>query len=283
MNRGKNVSDEDFIKAVKNNFSIASVLKEVGLRVAGGNYDQFRIKVARLNLDVSHFTGKVWSKGQSTKDYSKYIKSAGRKRFLIKERGHQCEDCGLSEWKNLPIVLELHHINGKRPDNRKENLQLLCCNCHATTDNWRAKKMKANVAELVDATDLRENLSATNENWWTKPFKVGETLTDNADGNAEPSLRKKKGVENRRREPKFCFCGNDITGKNNKYCSCSCYREANRSRIPKVPELLEIFKAKKSFVQVGKYFGVSDNSVRKWVDSYGIQDMVKAYSSAQKD
>jgi len=30
----------------------------------------------------------------------------------------------------------LHHVNGDGADNRLENLQLLCGNCHSQTDNW---------------------------------------------------------------------------------------------------------------------------------------------------
>lgn len=37
--------------------------------------------------------------------------------------------------------LELHHIN-KSSDNRLNNLQLLCPNCHALTDNYRGKAKK---------------------------------------------------------------------------------------------------------------------------------------------
>jgi 5-methylcytosine-specific restriction endonuclease McrA len=32
--------------------------------------------------------------------------------------------------------LELHHVNGDGNDNRLENLNLLCGNCHSQTDNW---------------------------------------------------------------------------------------------------------------------------------------------------
>ena len=38
--------------------------------------------------------------------------------------------------------MELHHINGNNMDNCLENLQLLCPNCHALTDNYRGKKNK---------------------------------------------------------------------------------------------------------------------------------------------
>lgn len=42
-----------------------------------------------------------------------------------------------------PIPLELHHLNGIHTDNRLENLQILCPNCHAFTDNYSGKVMSA--------------------------------------------------------------------------------------------------------------------------------------------
>jgi hypothetical protein len=50
-----------------------------------------------------------------------------------------CEECGIGEWRGQPIGLALHHVNGKADDNRLENLQLLCPNCHSLTDNFAGR------------------------------------------------------------------------------------------------------------------------------------------------
>ena len=49
---------------------------------------------------------------------------------------NRCEICGLAEWMGKPLSLQLHHVNGDGVDNRLENLQLLCGNCHSQTENW---------------------------------------------------------------------------------------------------------------------------------------------------
>lgn len=51
-----------------------------------------------------------------------------------------CESCNRTEWLGKVIPLELHHKNGNRFDNRLSNLQLLCPNCHALTDNYSGRK-----------------------------------------------------------------------------------------------------------------------------------------------
>lgn len=51
----------------------------------------------------------------------------------------RCERCGISEWLGEPLAVELHHINGDRLDNRIENLELLCPNCHSQTDTYSGR------------------------------------------------------------------------------------------------------------------------------------------------
>lgn len=60
---------------------------------------------------------------------------------LIKEgvKASRCERCGLDEWYGSPIQIALHHVNGDRLDNRLENLELLCPNCHSQTDTFSGR------------------------------------------------------------------------------------------------------------------------------------------------
>ncbi len=50
-----------------------------------------------------------------------------------------CEHCGLAEWRGEALSLALHHVNGDRLDNRVENLELLCPNCHSQTDTFSGR------------------------------------------------------------------------------------------------------------------------------------------------
>ena len=58
----------------------------------------------------------------------------------------RCELCGISEWRGAPLSLALHHVNGDGRDNRIENLQLLCPNCHSQTDNFAGR----NISRIAD-------------------------------------------------------------------------------------------------------------------------------------
>ena len=57
---------------------------------------------------------------------------------LIKENvlPYKCDKCGLTEWQEKKIVLQLDHINGNSKDHCLDNLRLLCPNCHSQTSTW---------------------------------------------------------------------------------------------------------------------------------------------------
>lgn len=81
--------------------------------------------------------GKKISNGETSyKEYTengKPINAHKLKNKLIKQKvkERKCEICGRTEWNDMEIPIELHHINGNHFDNSLENLQILCPNCHA--------------------------------------------------------------------------------------------------------------------------------------------------------
>jgi 5-methylcytosine-specific restriction endonuclease McrA len=64
------------------------------------------------------------------------------KRILRENVGESCSasDCGISSWKNKPVVLELHHIDRNSENDKTRNLQLLCPNCHSQTPGYCDKR-----------------------------------------------------------------------------------------------------------------------------------------------
>jgi len=61
------------------------------------------------------------------------------KKHLININGRKCSSCDLSSWKDLPITLEVNHIDGDAANNNIKNLELLCPNCHSITDTYKGK------------------------------------------------------------------------------------------------------------------------------------------------
>ena len=192
-------SIDDVRQAVIDNKSVAGVLRQLGLRPIGGNYRTINRIIADHKIDTSHFTGQGWNVGLSFKPNkgiaedalfvreSSYKCSWRLREHYKKTTGiDRCERCGLDTWQDQSIPLEIHHINGINTDNRLENLQLLCPNCHALTNNYRG----------------RARMSARPERGDVDCRKFKEALTGHADGNLEPSFRMEEGAETRHDTPK---------------------------------------------------------------------------------
>jgi hypothetical protein len=140
---------EQLQQAVANSFSFSNVLRELGIKQAGGSQTHITNRIKLLDIDTSHFTGQGWNKGTvSTQrktalellvirdpNQPKLKTSQLRRSLLELSRKEICEECGVdSEYNQKILVLEIDHVSGESWDNRPENLRFLCPNCHSQQD-----------------------------------------------------------------------------------------------------------------------------------------------------
>ena len=143
-------------EAVSRSTSIRSLIQNLGLVPAGGNYSQCYLYVEKYCIDISHFTGKAWCKGMQIPKEPIYsleellVKDALTSRINLKRRlfasglkKKECEECGWSQISiDGRIPIELDHINGDNRDNRIENLRILCPNCHSLKPTHRGSNIR---------------------------------------------------------------------------------------------------------------------------------------------
>jgi hypothetical protein len=79
------------------------------------------------------------------------------------EQDCKCNKCGLVEWMGNNIPLELEHKDGNHYNNERDNLEMLCPNCHALTDTWRGRNKNTKRLKISDEK-LLEKLLLNNWN-----------------------------------------------------------------------------------------------------------------------
>jgi hypothetical protein len=84
-----------------------------------------------------------------------------RRLLALGLKQERCETCGISDWLGKPLSLALHHINGDGADNRLENLELLCPNCHSQTDNFAGRALRCRDDGVDNARECSGNLSGS--------------------------------------------------------------------------------------------------------------------------
>lgn len=151
---GEKYTKEILEAVVRQNHSMAGVLRALGLKLAGGSHTHISRRIKVLGIDTSHFLGQGSNRGPDhrgpkplTCDQVFVLRKSGyrqkarilRKALLESGRPYGCEGKGcilLDEWLGRPLVLHVNHKNGDWLDDRAENLEFLCPNCHSQTPTY---------------------------------------------------------------------------------------------------------------------------------------------------
>lgn len=81
-----------------------------------------------------------WKNGKESGMRGKTNISRHIRKYLIEKHNNSCEKCG---WDKVNLItgnspLEIHHIDGDHTNNKEDNLELLCPNCHSLTDTFKS-------------------------------------------------------------------------------------------------------------------------------------------------
>ena len=159
------LSDGEFIELVNKCSCISDVLRELGYSTNGNSWGTQIVKERMEKLNIFFTKANPNYKQDNTalplekiliKD-SEYNRTKLKER-LVKEglKEYKCECCGITEWNDKPIALQLHHINGIHNDNRLSNLQLLCPNCHSQTENFGTKGRGTSIIRKAESLSKKD-------------------------------------------------------------------------------------------------------------------------------
>ena len=82
-----------------------------------------------------------WKRGEETGTIGKDDIATAVRLYLREKYNNSCQRCGwnvINEYTGI-VPLQIHHIDGDCTNNYEDNLQLLCPNCHALTDNFGSR------------------------------------------------------------------------------------------------------------------------------------------------
>lgn len=141
-----NLSDDEFRSVVKESHSIGECLTKLGVNTYNERARKsLKERMQKLMVDFSKDKQKSYSLEEMLVENSCIECGSSLLDRLVKEglKDYRCEKCGnKGTYNGKPLRLQLHHKNGKHNDNRIENLEILCPNCHTQTDNYAGKNQE---------------------------------------------------------------------------------------------------------------------------------------------
>ncbi len=94
----------------------------------------------QIEHDSKEYLSK-WKLGLVSGHDARYKLSPYIRKYLLEKHSYCCELCDCN-WKNPETglsILQIHHIDGDASNTKEDNLQVLCPNHHAMTDNFGSR------------------------------------------------------------------------------------------------------------------------------------------------
>jgi hypothetical protein len=206
------------------------------------------------NIPVTHFISRRTTKNN-------YQSHQSVKNKFMKENEHKCTICNLgTTWNNKPLVLQLDHINGNHFDNSKENLRLLCPNCHTQTHTFCSRNFKNRKNLFKHCKSCKKNITKNNISNMCKECYFESIKKDNIS---------EKFIKTLTPPIKQCSsCNKDIKRKSKTGLCSNCVKSTCRKvERPSFDILIKDINDL-GYLQTGKKYSVSDNAIRKWVRNF---------------
>lgn len=272
-------TEEALSEAVKNSDSVADVMRWFNKRPTGSLHNHISRLIKVYKIDTNHFTFMKNNKLQTkntrktaqeilillTEELSPRVYGNLLTRAL-REVGvpYKCSGtgCGISDWNNAPITLDVDHIDGNYLNCLQENLRFLCPNCHRQTPTFGRSKESLTEESVKQRTCVCGNTKQRKSKTCTVCY----------------ARRKEQFLINQ--EPNYCSspnCEKEIS-IGSKQCS-DCYHlsviGSKRPLTEKIiwpgEEELILLLSQSNYSKVARELKVTDNAVRKRVRSLGYE------------